>query len=291
MPFGLIQSTGSHFMEWFFSCVPLPRLNVGCLCPYTPLASGISIPSAKESTCQRRRHRFNKIPGSIPGEGNGTPLQYSCLENPVDRGAGWATVHGVAKSWIHWVTKFLSAFCSLPLPDHYSLTLRQKKFSITKVHAFWSALPSVFRFLSYALVVVLCHSVKTLMLNSQPSLPHVPSPSTDDPPRLDSFSVAFSPLLSQAPIATPQILPSFETISKVTNLSTDKCVHAKSLQPCPTPGSCVHGILQARILEWVAMPSSRLSSWPRDWNWVFCKSCIASRFFTTEPPGSPLINV
>ena len=42
--------------------------------------------------------------GSIPelgrtlGEGNGNPLQYSCLENPMDRGAWWATVHGVAKS-------------------------------------------------------------------------------------------------------------------------------------------------------------------------------------------------
>ena len=33
------------------------------------------------------------------GEGNGTPLQYSCLENPVDGGAWWAAVHGVAKSW------------------------------------------------------------------------------------------------------------------------------------------------------------------------------------------------
>ena len=32
-------------------------------------------------------------------EGNGTPLQYSCLENPMDGGAWWATVHGVAKSW------------------------------------------------------------------------------------------------------------------------------------------------------------------------------------------------
>ena len=32
------------------------------------------------------------------GEGNGTPLQYSCLENPIDRGAWWAAVHGVAKS-------------------------------------------------------------------------------------------------------------------------------------------------------------------------------------------------
>ena len=40
------------------------------------------------------------IPGSgrFPGEGNGNPLQYYCLENPMDRGAWWATVHGVAKS-------------------------------------------------------------------------------------------------------------------------------------------------------------------------------------------------
>ena len=36
--------------------------------------------------------------GRSPGEGNGNPLQYSCLENPVDRGAWWVTVHGVAKS-------------------------------------------------------------------------------------------------------------------------------------------------------------------------------------------------
>ena len=37
--------------------------------------------------------------GRSPGEGNGNPLQYSCLENPMDREAWWATVHGVAKSW------------------------------------------------------------------------------------------------------------------------------------------------------------------------------------------------
>ena len=34
------------------------------------------------------------------GEGNGNPLQYSCLENPRDRGAWWAAVYGVAQSWI-----------------------------------------------------------------------------------------------------------------------------------------------------------------------------------------------
>ena len=43
---------------------------------------------------------LGSIPGSgrPPGEGNGNPLQYPCLENPVDRGAWWAVVHGVAKS-------------------------------------------------------------------------------------------------------------------------------------------------------------------------------------------------
>ena len=46
---------------------------------------------------------------------------------------------------------------------------------------------------------------------------------------------------------------------------------------CSPPSSSVHGILQARILEWVAISFSRGSSWPRDWTWV---SCIAGRFFT-----------
>ena len=42
----------------------------------------------------------DSIPGSrrSPGEGNGYPLQYSCLENAMDRGAWWATVYGIAKS-------------------------------------------------------------------------------------------------------------------------------------------------------------------------------------------------
>ena len=46
---------------------------------------------------------------------------------------------------------------------------------------------------------------------------------------------------------------------------------------CSPPGSSVLGILQARIREWVAIPFSRGSSWPRYWTWV---SCIAGRFFT-----------
>ena len=60
-------------------------------------------------------------PGSIPrlgrspGEGNGNPLQYSCLENLMDGGAWWATVHGVAKSWTR-----LSDFTSLHFTSNAS---------------------------------------------------------------------------------------------------------------------------------------------------------------------------
>ena len=66
--------------------------------------------------------------GSIPGlgrssgEGNGNPFQYSCPENPMDRGAWWATVHWVAKSWTRLsdFTFFLLRFTLLfpYLPDH-----------------------------------------------------------------------------------------------------------------------------------------------------------------------------
>ena len=47
------------------------------------------------------------IPGSgrSPGKGNANPLQYSCLENLIDRGAWWATVYRVAKSWT-WLEQF-----------------------------------------------------------------------------------------------------------------------------------------------------------------------------------------
>ena len=45
--------------------------------------------------------------GRSPGGGNGNPLQYSCLENPMDGGAWWATVHGVSKSQ-SWLSDFTS---------------------------------------------------------------------------------------------------------------------------------------------------------------------------------------
>ena len=53
---------------------------------------------------------------------------------------------------------------------------------------------------------------------------------------------------------------------------------------CSPPGSSVHGISQARILEWIAIFSPRASSPPRDQT---CLSCLAGGFLTTEPPRKP----
>ena len=57
---------------------------------------------------------------------------------------------------------------------------------------------------------------------------------------------------------------------------------------CSSPGSSVHGILQARILEWTVTPFSTESSWPRDWTQV---SRIAGRFFTDWATGKPKISL
>ena len=57
--------------------------------------------SGKEPACQYRRCRESGLVpglGRSSGEGNGNPLQYSCLENPMDRGVWWATVHEVSKT-------------------------------------------------------------------------------------------------------------------------------------------------------------------------------------------------
>ena len=64
----------------------------------------------KESACNTGDKRDASSilrSGRAPGEGNGNPLQYSCLENPMDGGAWRATVHGVTKSWTQ-LSDFLS---------------------------------------------------------------------------------------------------------------------------------------------------------------------------------------
>ena len=74
---------------------------------------------------------------------------------------------------------------------------------------------------------------------------------------------------------------------------------AKSSQSCPTlcdpidyspPGSSVHGILQARILEWAAIPFSRGYSQPRDQTRISYNSCLGG-FFTTNATWKPIYNI
>ena len=67
-------------------------------------------------------------------------------------------------------------------------------------------------------------------------------------------------------------------------LVAQSCLTLCDPMDCSPPGSSIHGIRQARILEWVSMPSSRWSLQPRSQT---CVSCIAGRFFTTEPLVKP----
>ena len=82
---------------------PLSRIFRGTICvfPYFGILQPELVPRGSEgkaSACNEGE--LGSIPGCgrSPGEGNGKPCQYSCLENPMDRGVWWAIVHGVAKS-------------------------------------------------------------------------------------------------------------------------------------------------------------------------------------------------
>ena len=140
--------------------------------------------------------------GRSPGEGNGYPLQYSCLKSPIDRGAWWTTMHGIAKS-LTWLRNeaHTSAYSKFPKignsPDALKLVDIWRKCDI------W---------------------YKWILL-----------------------------------------------------ISRKKFVYL-----------AVHGILQARILEWVAIPFSRGSSQFRDQPWV---SCIAGRLYCLSHQGSPGVNI
>ena len=74
----------------------------------------------KESACNVEDPGLISELGRSPGEGNSNMLQYSCLENSMDRGDWWATVHGVTDSWIghDWATNtFMGPWDSVWLPQ------------------------------------------------------------------------------------------------------------------------------------------------------------------------------
>ena len=79
------------------------------------------------------------------------------------------------------------------------------------------------------------------------------------------------------PVLDPSLFLFIGRLMKEKVLVAQSCPTLCDPMVCSPPGSSVHGILQARILEWVAMPSSRGSSWVKDQTRV---SCTAGRFFT-----------
>ena len=81
---------------YFWAFYPVFVLN----CGKTHITWGFPGGSdGKEYACNARDRALIPGTGRSPGKGNGYPLQYSCLENVVDRGTWWATVRGVTKSW------------------------------------------------------------------------------------------------------------------------------------------------------------------------------------------------
>ena len=157
----------------------------------------------------------DSIPGSggSPRGGHGNPLHYSCLGNPMDRGACWATVHRVAKS--------------------------QKGLKQLSIHARWS---------SSGCCIKTSGKRKAVQVSGS-TAQRTPSAAAQEGERCAKRAQSLSPV---RPFVTPW------TVAHQAPLSM--------------------GILQARILQWVAMPSSRGSSQPRDRTHV---SHVAGEFFTS----------
>ena len=76
---------------------------------------------------------------------------------------------------------------------------------------------------------------------------------------------------------SPKSAPKAARLWKSESVSRSVVPYSCDPMDSSPPGSSVHGVLQARILEWVAISFCKGSSWPRDWTWV---SCIAGGFFT-----------
>ena len=77
---------------------PLPHSSPFA-CNFPPYQGFLGRSDGKVSACSAGDPGLIPGLGRSSGRGNGNPLQYSCLENPTERGAWWATVHGLTKSW------------------------------------------------------------------------------------------------------------------------------------------------------------------------------------------------
>ena len=103
-------------------------------------------------------------------------------------------------------------------------------------------------------------------------------------------TAVFSDSGCPSPPGNPRCLPSLCARS-VTSVIFSHALTLGDPMGYRSAASSVHGIFPARILEWVAMPSSRESSQPRNQTRISYLSCIAGRSFTAEPPGKPKISL
>ena len=92
----------------------------------------------------------------------------------------------------------------------------------------------------------------------------------------ETFEWGSFPLSAAEHLSTALTTESFSHSTSVLHAKLLSCVWLYNPMGCSPPGSSVPGILQAKILEGVAMPFSRGSSWPRGWTWVSYVSCIGS---------------
>ena len=133
---GVLRFMGSQWFwfvfPWWLIMLSTLSLFTGHLCIFcevcTDISGFLSGTRGKEPACKGRRHKDVVL---LPGSGRsprgepGNPLQCSCLENPMDRGAWQATVHWVPKSWtrLKWpnmhIYKYFSYFLLNGLPVHY----------------------------------------------------------------------------------------------------------------------------------------------------------------------------
>ena len=107
-PLGPKKSDTTEQCQFHFSDCGLPGFSVredvlqARVLEWAAIAFSTRWASGKEPTCQCRRHKrhgFDPLGWEdSPGEGHGNPFRYSCLENPMNRGAWWAIIQGVAKS-------------------------------------------------------------------------------------------------------------------------------------------------------------------------------------------------
>ena len=105
----------SAYLEAHLEAAPIWRLEASLSRASAPAAEWVrglprQVPQGRGGAGAGRI--LNKV---SEGEGNGTPLQYSCLENPMDGGAWWAAVYGFAKSWAQLSHGFVTQnLCILP---------------------------------------------------------------------------------------------------------------------------------------------------------------------------------